>query len=139
MKQQGCEQPLVHHAPKVLRFCHRFLLLHLVALFQRLRLDNLDQLLTQRRDQQLDRFDQGGHSRLRGYLFQLVNENRPYLRHSEGEAGCALLLGAHHHNVWCGLLNQERVIAGYQISDLSVAMCYELISAVTGLLLVLNL
>jgi hypothetical protein len=26
--------------------------------------------------------------------------------------------------VWCGLLNQERVIAGYQISDLSVAMCY---------------
>jgi hypothetical protein len=26
--------------------------------------------------------------------------------------------------VWCGLLNQERVIAEYQISDLSVAMCY---------------
>jgi hypothetical protein len=26
--------------------------------------------------------------------------------------------------VWCGLLTQERVIAGYQISDLNVAMCY---------------
>jgi hypothetical protein len=26
--------------------------------------------------------------------------------------------------LWCGLLNQGRVIAEYQISDLSVAMCY---------------
>jgi hypothetical protein len=26
--------------------------------------------------------------------------------------------------VWCDLLTQERVIAEYQISDLSVAMCY---------------
>jgi hypothetical protein len=41
-------------------------------------------------DQQLDQFDQGGHSRLFGYLFQLVNENLLYHRHSEGEAGCAL-------------------------------------------------
>jgi hypothetical protein len=44
-----------------------------------------------------------------------------------------------HHDVWCDLLTQERVIAGYQISDLSVAMCYQLISTVTGLLFVLNL
>ena len=123
MSWQGYEQPLVHHEPKVLRFCRRFLLLHLVALFQRLRLDNLDQLLTQRKDQLLNLFDQGGHSRLLGYLFQQVNVNLPYLRHSEGGAGCALQLGAFHHDGWCGLLNQEPVVAGYQISDLSVAMC----------------
>jgi hypothetical protein len=73
---------------------HRFLLLHLIALFQLLRPDNLDQLLTQPMDQQLNLFDQGGRSRLLDYLFQLVNVNLPYLRHSEGEAGCALLLGA---------------------------------------------
>jgi hypothetical protein len=97
MSWQGYEQPLVHHEPKVLRFCRRFLLLHLVALFQRLRLDNLDQLLTQRRDQLLNLFDQGGHSRLLDYLFQQVNVNLLYLRHSEGEAGCALQLGACHH------------------------------------------
>ena len=124
MRLQGYGPPLPHHAPKVLMFCHRFLLLHLVALFQRLRLYDPDQLLTQRRDQQLNLFDQGGHSQLLDYLFQLVNENLPYLRHSEGEAGCALQLGAYHHDLWCDLLNQERVIAGYQISDLSVAMCY---------------
>ena len=124
MKQQGYEQILVHHEPKVLMICRRFLSLHLIALFQRLRPDNLDQLLIQRRDQLLNLFDQGGRSRLLGYLFQLVNENLLYLHHSEGEAGCALQLGARHHDVWCGLFNQERVIAEYQISDLSVAMCY---------------
>jgi len=75
-------------------------------------------------DQPLHLFDLGGRSRLLGYLFQLVNVNLLYLRHIEGEAGCALQLGARHHDVWCDLLNQERVIAGYQISDLSVAMCY---------------
>jgi hypothetical protein len=75
-------------------------------------------------DQLLNLFDQGGRSRLLDYLSQLVNVNLPYPRHSEGEARCALQLGAHHHDVWCGLLNQERVTAGYQISDLSVAMCY---------------
>ena len=124
MRRQGYGPPLLHHEPKVLMICHRFLLLHLVVLFQRLRPGNLDQLLTQRRDQLLDLFDQGGRSQLLDYLFQLVNENLPYLRHSEGEAGCALQLGARHHDVWCGLLNQERVIVGYLISDLSVAMCY---------------
>ena len=124
MRQQGYEPLRPHHAPKVLMICHRFLLLHLVALFQRLRLYDPDQLLTQPMDQLLNRFDQGGHSRLFGYLFQLLNVNLPYPRHSEGEAGCALQLGARHHDVWCDLVNQERVIAEYQISDLSVAMCY---------------
>ena len=123
MRRQGYGPPLPHHEPKVLMICNRFLLLHLVALFQRLRAGNLDQLLIQRMDLQLNQFDQGGHSRLLGYLFQQVNVNLPYLRHSEGEAGCALQSGAFHHDEWCGLLTQERVIAGYQISDLSVAMC----------------
>ena len=139
MRQQGYEPPLPHHEPKVLMIRRRFLLLHLVALFQRLRLDNLDQLLTQLKDQLLNLFDQGGRSRLLGYLFQQVNVNLLYLRHREGEAGCAPQLEGCHHGLWCGLLTQERVIAGYQISDLSVAMCYQLIFAVTGLLLVLNL
>ena len=124
MRRRGYGPPLPHHEPKVLMICHRFLLLHLVALFQLPRAGNLDQLLTQRRDQQLNLFDQGGRSRLLGYLFQQVNVNLLYPRHSEGEAGCALQLVACHHGVWCDLLIQERVIAGYQISDLSVAICY---------------
>ena len=99
MRQQGYGQPLVHHEPKVVIYLHRFLLLHLVALFQHLRLGNLDQLLTQRRDRLLNLFDQGGHSLLLGYLFQLVNENRPYLRHSEDEEGCALQLGAYRRGL----------------------------------------
>ena len=123
MRQQGYGPPLPHHEPKVLRFYRRFLLLQLVALFQRLRAGNLDQLLIQRRDQLLNRFNQGGHSRLLRYLFQQVNVNLPYHRHIEGEAGCALQLEGCHHGLWCGLLNQEQVIAEYQISDLSVAMC----------------
>ncbi len=84
----------------------------------------MDQLLTQLMDQQLNLFDQGGHRRLLGYLYQIVYEYLLYLHHSEGVAGCAMLLVACHHDVWCDLLNQERVIAEYQISDLSVAMCY---------------
>ena len=124
MSWQGYEQPLVHHEPKVFRFCRRFLLLHLVALFQRLRAGNLDQLLTQRKDQLLNLFNQGEHSRLLGYLFQQVNENLPYHRYIEGEGGCVLQLEARYHDLWCGLLNQGRVIAECQIGDLSVAMCY---------------
>ena len=96
MSLRGYEQPLVHHEPKVLRFCRRFLLLHLVALFQLPRLYEPDQLLTQRRDQQLNQFDLGGHSRLLGCLFQQVHVNLLYLSHSEGEEGCALQSGGCH-------------------------------------------
>ena len=124
MRRQGYGPPLPHHEPKVLSYCHKFQSPYLVIAYQRLHCDDQDLLPTQRMDQQLDRFDQGGRSRLLGYLFQQVNVNLPYLRHIEDEAGCVLQLGARHHGVWCDLLTQERVIAGYQISDLSVAMCY---------------
>ena len=123
MSWQGYEQPLVHHEPKVLSFRHIFLLLHLTVLIQFPHLYEPDQLLTQRKDQLLDLFDQGGHSRLLRYLFQQVNVNLLYPRHIEGVAGCALQLVECHRGLWFGLLNQERVTAGYQISDLSVAMC----------------
>ena len=139
MSWQGYEQILAHHEPRVLSFHHIFLLPHQVVVGQYLGLDELDLLLTRRKDRLLNLFDQGGRSRLLGYLFQQVNVNLPYHRHIEDGAGCAQQLGACHHGLWCGLLNQERVIVGYQISDRSVAMCYQLMSAVTGLLLVLNL
>ena len=81
------------HAPIAVTLCHKSQLLYLVVVCQLLRLETLDQLPTQLRGQQLDRFDLGGRIQLLDFLALLIGENLPYPHHGEDVAGCALLSG----------------------------------------------
>ena len=81
------------HAPRATIRCHKSQLPYLIIVCQLLRLETLDQLPTQLRGQQLDRFDQGGRIQLLDSLALLIDENLPYPHHGEDVAGCALLSG----------------------------------------------
>jgi len=93
MMQQGRLLLADRHAPIDATRCHKSQLLYLIIIYQLLRLETLDQVLTQLRDQQLDRFDLGGRIQLLDFLALPIGVNLPYPRHGEDGARCALQSG----------------------------------------------
>jgi hypothetical protein len=110
-----------HHAPIAATLCHKSQLLYLIIFCQLLRLETLDQLLTQLKDQQLDRSDLGGRIQLLDLLAPPIDENLPYPHHGEDVAGCALLSGVCYQRRLCRQLILRPLLVEYQRVFVDVA------------------